>query len=371
MISLLIAANVLLVIVDDVGYEDSLRMTKIRDHLTTEFVSAYSNPTCSPTRACMFTGRYGFRTGVPMAFQDNGEGDHLALEEVTLPEALPSEYTSWMVGKWHLGDRFPEAGVFLDPVFQGWDGASVTKHNLDDHYSYTKYVSYPWGGFSAPVSQYSTVETTQDALALIDILPEPWFLTVSYHAGHKPFQVPPGGVSSGDDRDHYLQSLDFIDDQLDALFDVVGPSTEIYFIGDNGTPKEVGGEKGELTEGGIHVPLLVNSQYISAGCVGSRIHAVDLFALILQSAGEPFPRGLDCVSLGTRDIVFSEIRKPIDGPPYDKRDEVAALNGGFKVWRDNLNGIEEFRSLPNDELIEICINPEAYADLSGFLDEIE
>lgn len=71
----LILENVILIIADDLGIdyvkaygmrEDTPPLPNI-DKLIENgilFENAYTNPTCSPTRASILTGRYGFRNGV-------------------------------------------------------------------------------------------------------------------------------------------------------------------------------------------------------------------------------------------------------------------------------------------------------------------
>ena len=49
------------------------------------FTQAYAAPTCSPTRASILTGRYGFRTGVGWALDST---DGIDPAERTLPQAL-------------------------------------------------------------------------------------------------------------------------------------------------------------------------------------------------------------------------------------------------------------------------------------------
>ena len=69
--------NILLIIADDYGAESSglynnpnAAPTPNIDSLSengVRFTEAWSQPSCSPTRATILTGRYGFRTGVGTA----------------------------------------------------------------------------------------------------------------------------------------------------------------------------------------------------------------------------------------------------------------------------------------------------------------
>ena len=92
--------NILLIIADDYGVDSSslynstnngavLPPTPNINSLVTNgvlFRNAYANPLCSPTRACLLTGRFGFRTGIGDVV--GGTQGPLAATEFTLPKAF-------------------------------------------------------------------------------------------------------------------------------------------------------------------------------------------------------------------------------------------------------------------------------------------
>ena len=128
--------NVLLIVVDDLGYGDlgcygskeirtpSMdRLASQGVRLTDFYVSA---PICSPTRASLLTGRYPQHSGFEWAVGYGERGFGLAASEQTLPRMLgQSRYATGLFGKWHLGyDKefnplahgFQEFFGFLAPI---------------------------------------------------------------------------------------------------------------------------------------------------------------------------------------------------------------------------------------------------------------
>ncbi len=127
--------NILYILIDDVSfgqmgnramnYVTGISTPRI-NKLAEEGVSLmrmYTEPSCTPTRAAMLTGRHPVRTGlkeVKVALV--GEG--LPAEEVTIAEVLSKAgYKTSHVGKWHQGDIEESY-----PHNQGFDYAAFPLH---------------------------------------------------------------------------------------------------------------------------------------------------------------------------------------------------------------------------------------------------
>jgi arylsulfatase len=120
--------NIILIVSDDFGYGDAGvygggpgrgMPTPSIDRLAGEgmtFFSFYAQPSCTPGRAAIQTGRIPNRSGMTtVAFQ--GQGGGLPAAEWTLASVLKTGgYKTFFTGKWHLG----EADYAL-PNAQGYD----------------------------------------------------------------------------------------------------------------------------------------------------------------------------------------------------------------------------------------------------------
>ena len=120
--------NILFIVSDDTGYGDlgpygggegRGMPTPSIDKLASEgmtFFSFYAQPSCTPGRAAMQTGRIPNRSGMTtVAFQ--GQGGGLPAAEWTLASVLKQGgYKTYFTGKWHLGED-----DYALPNAQGYD----------------------------------------------------------------------------------------------------------------------------------------------------------------------------------------------------------------------------------------------------------
>lgn len=380
--------NVLLIVADDVGvdligaYGESAAApcTPRIDALAKSgllFRNAWASPVCSPTRAALMTGRYGFRTGIGGVITNTTPG--LPLAETTLPESL-ADYTSACIGKWHLSGNLGN----LHPNQSGFDHFSGILGGSVNNYSQWPRVT---NGVQAPSSEYTTSAFTDAAIAEMASMPEPWFLVVSYNAAHTPFHVPPAELCVPDgcanawcdslgpnpnDRQlarAMMESLDAEIGRLLGALDSTHPDTYVFFLGDNGTtpsasipPFQPNHAKGTMYEGGINVPLIVRGPGVAAGECEGLVAAVDLFATIGELGQSP-GAAEDSVSmvpyfaeptLSLRSSVYSETFTPNGGAPPFAAHSRAVRGARYKLIR---------RTGQADEFYDLELDPFETANL--------
>src|SRR5688572_9627208 len=109
--------NCLVIVLDDIGIEALTAYGEGQISAPTPHIDwlaaggvlfryAYGNPFCSPTRATLQTGRFGFRTGIGNLVTNTSWA--LQTSEVTLPEVLRKAglgFDDAAFGKWHLGNN--------------------------------------------------------------------------------------------------------------------------------------------------------------------------------------------------------------------------------------------------------------------------
>lgn len=374
--------NVLLIIADDFGTDSqSLYNTTPGATATTpninslaatgvRFTQGYAYPVCSPTRACILTGRMGFRTGLGDVVT---AASALTAAELTLPEVIAQHNNlgiqAGMFGKWHLSDGTPAAVRNLPNTIGGWPHyAGSTSGALMSYTSWQKTTN----GTNATVTTYPTTDLVNDAVAWINARNasnQPWVAWLAFNAPHTPFHVPPTNLHSYGSNPatnllKYRAAVEAMDTEIGRLLQAVNSAnTDIIFIGDNGTPGQViqapydnTHAKDSLYEGGTRVPFIIKGPSVSAGgrTDGSLVHVVDLFSTILEMAGVPLPASVTLDSRSLMPILAQQEPGDRSRLYVEKFDTTDPTSGGrglrddrYKIIRLN-NGSDEFYDLLND-----------------------
>jgi len=313
--------RVLLILADDLGveslaaYEDlspsgaaprSFAPTPTIDALCDDgvrFTEAWANPTCSPSRASMLTGRFAARTGVGHAVPLNGRG--LGADEPTVPRWLASHaetsVATALVGKWHLGAT-DETGGRLTPNGFGWGHyAGPLENSVGDYFWWERTVD----GEAAFTDVYATTSQIDDALQWVGdrSADESWLMWLNLAAPHEPLHAPPEHLHSygpmsveradiaADPLPYFQASLEAADTELGRLLDALDSrgmgDVDVIFVGDNGSsglivqaPWRSDQAKETLYEGGVRVPLCVSGPSVSEGGRSSPalVNLTDIFA---------------------------------------------------------------------------------------------
>lgn len=321
--------NILLIIADDFG-ADSFPLTagagasvppmpNITGLMNSGvlFTRAYAQPTCSPTRASILTGRHPFRTGIGAQLV-GATSPQLLDTEFTLPDAFAVNggigYSLAMFGKWHLNAG---AGTNDTPrTIGGWPHfAGTISGALPDFSAWTKITN----GVSAASTTYATTDVANDVISFIASRPAgtPWFAWAAFNAPHTPLHVPPAHLHSygtpTTNRTQYEAMCQALDTEVGRILATVNlATTHVIFIGDNGTPQNViqppytaAHSKETLYEGGTRVPLIIAGPSVTSPNRSSSVpvSCVDLYATLLELAGinvaatQPAANTLDARSL--------------------------------------------------------------------------
>ncbi|XAL98294.1 arylsulfatase [Phycisphaeraceae bacterium D3-23] len=321
--------NVILIITDDQGYGDiaahgnPILQTPHTDALHAESVrltNFHVDPTCSPTRAALMTGRYAMRTGVWHTIQGRSMLDP---DEVTLAEVLrDAGYATGMFGKWHLGDAYPcrpEDQGFTTVLTHGGGGLGNLpdywgNDYFDDHYrsnttGWQQYPGYCTDVWFEQATQWIGGQKESD---------QPFFCYLSTNAPHAPYLAPESYVQPYRDAGLPEQHAKFygmitcIDDNLGRLMAYLdqqglAENTIVIYMTDNGTSAGwmeqeswpqynagMTGFKGSAYEGGHRVPCFI--RWPGGGIGGSADRAkeietitahIDLMPTILELCWQP------------------------------------------------------------------------------------
>lgn len=317
--------NIVWIMADDLGYAD-LSFTGQRafatpqiDRIAREGMflrQSYANSAvCSATRTGLITGRYQYRLRVGLEEPIGTGNEQIGLEPAhpTLPSLLRDHgYRTALVGKWHLGlsERY-------GPLQSGYQSFYGVPFGAADYFRHRSSDDSGRGG-----KLFDGTEPSDDAGYLTDLFStravreievagrdaRPFFLSLHYTAPHWPWEGPEDeavAATLGNNLQHrdggsletYKQMMLSLDQgvgQVLAALDRVGAArnTIVVFTSDNGGERFSDtwpfiGQKGELLEGGIRVPMFVRwPAGIAAGSRSEQVNiSMDWVPTLLAAAG--------------------------------------------------------------------------------------
>ncbi len=352
--------NIVLIVGDDVGYGDLGAYgggegrgmpTPNFDRLANEGMTMfdfYAQPSCTPGRAAMQTGRIPNRSGMTtVSFQ--GQGGGLPAAEWTLASVLKKAgYNTYFTGKWHLGESdyalpnaqgydemkyvglyhlnaytyadptwFPEMSPELRAMFKkvtkGMLSGKAGEKAHEDFAVNGQYVDtpdehskdYPNGVVGIPfVDDY----INKASLAFLDEAAKsgkPFFLNINYMKMHQPSMPAPEFKGKSMAKSRYADSMVELDAHVGSIMDKIralglDKNTLVIFTTDNGAWQDVypdagytpfRGTKGTDTEGGTRVPAIawmpgkIKANSKNFDIVGG----LDFMATFASLAGEKLP----------------------------------------------------------------------------------
>ena len=344
--------NIVLIVSDDFGYgdmgvfgggENRGQPTPSLDRIANEgmqFWSFYGQPSCTPGRAAMMTGRIPNRSGMTtVSFQ--GQGGGLPAAEWTLGSVLKTGgYDTFFTGKWHLG----EADYAL-PNAQGFD---VMKYCGLYHLNAYTYGDPTWFPDMSPELRDMFNKVTKGAMsgnagetaheefkikgqyvdtpdkgvvgipffdqyvekALLDYLDthahsaKPFFMSVNFMKVHQPNMPAPEFQLKSMAKTKFADSVVENDTRIGRIMDKIrqlglDKNTYVFWTTDNGAWQDVypdagytpfRGTKGTVREGGARVPVLAWGPGIKPGSKNSDIvGGLDYMATFASLAGVKLP----------------------------------------------------------------------------------
>ena len=225
------APNVVVVLVDDMGYSDigpfgSEIDTPNLDRIAADgvrFTNYHTTPLCSPSRAALLTGLNPHRAGY--GFVANADPGYpglrleLADDVLTLPEVLrDGGYATYAVGKWHLvRDANMSPGRSRDswPTQRGFDRYYGSLEGLNSFFHPNQLIAdnSVVDVEAYPEDYYLTDDLTDKAVSFIKDLrahdaDKPFFLYFAHVAMHGPLQAK--DVDLAKYRGRYEQGWDRI-----------------------------------------------------------------------------------------------------------------------------------------------------------------
>src|SRR5271165_273395 len=349
--------NIMLIVADDLGYGDTGPYgggegrgmpTPGIDRLANEgmtLFSFYAQPSCTPGRAAIQTGRIPNRSGMTtVSFQ--GQGGGLPAAEWTLGSVLKlGGYKTFFAGKWHLGeadyalpnaqgydemkyaglyhlnaytyadptwfpDMSPELRAMFQRVTKGAMSGSAGETPHEDFKINGQYVDTPViDGHEGVVGiQFFDAYVEKASIDYLDRNAKsttPFFMSINFMKVHQPNMPHPDYIHKSMSKSKFADSVVEVDARIGRIMDKVralglDKNTLVVFTTDNGAWQDVypdagytpfRGTKGTVREGGNRVPAIAwMPGKIAAGKRNYDIlGGLDLMATFAAVAGVKLP----------------------------------------------------------------------------------
>lgn len=340
-----------------------------------------AHPSCSPTRASVMTGRHPNRSGVFWP------GMPLRLQEMTIAQAVKTVgYRTGHFGKWHLSGGASGMGRAMpasDPLQPGHFG-------FDDWFSVSNWFDTDWT-FSRNGKPVKVVGDGSDAIVAESLKfikknansDTPFFACIWFGSPHVPLKPTEADLKAAGGSPYYGEIVG-IDRSIGALraglrkLGIAG-NTMVWFNSDNGAwvddkaePDAFGsngalrGCKGQLWEGGIRVPGLIEwpahikkPSVTTVPVVTSDIYPTLVDLLKINVPNQILP--IDGISIMPLiDGQIKERSKPIGFWHHG----AGTLEGGPSAWMEDRY---KFHQLPGDryELYDLHADPSEKSDIAA------
>jgi arylsulfatase A-like enzyme len=314
--------NILLIVSDDTGFGDlgpygggvgRGMPTPNIDRMAREgmtFWSFYAQPSCTPGRAAIQTGRIPNRSGMTtVAFQ--GQGGGLPAAEWTLASVLKlGGYQTYFTGKWHLGesdyalpnaqgydemkavglyhlnaytygdptwfpDMDPELRAYFNKVTKGAMAGKAGEKPYEEFKINGQYVNTPVIDGKEGVVGIPFLDQYIEAAGLAYLeqaakSDKPFFININFMKVHQPNLPAPEFEHKSMSKTKYADAIVELDTRIGRIMDKLrelglDQNTLVFYTTDNGAWQDVypdagytpfRGTKGTVREGGNRVPAI-------------------------------------------------------------------------------------------------------------------
>ena len=303
--------NIVIILADDLGWNDvSYHGSEINTPNIDKLISSgveldrfYVQPTCSPTRAELMTGKSAMRLGITRPISKNQKLG-LGLEEKILPQYLKDlNYSTYLLGKWHLGSYIPD----YFPTRRGFDYFYGYLTGGIGYWDHTHGGGHDWQRNEVGLREdgYVTQLIKNDTLKIINDhdFTNPIFLNVNFGAPHIPNEAPEESVlkfSYIEDETRRLHAA-MVHEMDNAIGEIIAAlekenvlkNTIVMFASDNG---------------GLTPDVKLNPSFLSIPkkigvCETKNKFGIKIFQWICEnysggSSNKPLPEGKMSVSEG-------------------------------------------------------------------------